>query len=86
MYTFLKQNLQNSLGTFSELYLATLKKLFRGNVWLVKQIIYSALFSSNTAVLSARWQPWICIAVGGVLLHNVAAHNVNVTGRVCYLT
>ncbi len=21
-----------------------------------------------------------------VLLHNVAAHNVNVTGRVCYLT
>jgi hypothetical protein len=27
-----------------------------------------------------------CLAIDMVLLHNVDAHNVNVTGRICYLT
>jgi hypothetical protein len=59
-----------------------------------------AFFVTAPTLLNRKYNEYLCsmqtmpthvparepVAKFLVLLHNVAAHNVNVTGRVCYLT
>ncbi len=49
-------------------------------LWLV------IVFSNGLMSWFQSWSIMVPSVPAMVFLHNVAAHNVNVTGRVCYLT